>query len=130
MVMMMIMVIGVGVLLTVLSVVMVVLSQVLTVAAIIFAVLNFLVMLVMIILIIVLTKKGKFSRDYLSRLKESPHGVWKYWGMRVLKVALWVVAAWSLVVMALCILCAVIKPLDFLVVDTSKLLFMQCRKIL
>ncbi|MGN0650691.1 MAG: hypothetical protein ACI4KM_09670 [Oscillospiraceae bacterium] len=125
MILMWIIVIGFGIAVTALSAVMVILSQVLTVAAIIFAVLNFLVMLALVIVIIVLTKKGKFSRDFLGRLRESSHGAWKYWGMRILQIVLWVMAVWSLIMTALCILCAVLKPLDFLIVDTSKLCFVM-----
>lgn len=124
MVLMWIIVIGFGIAVTALSIIMVVLSQILTVAAIIFAVFNFLVMLALVIVIIVLTKKGKFSRDFLEKLKESNYGAWKYWGMRILQIALWVMAAWSLIVMVLCILCAVMKPLDALIIDTSKLAFL------
>ena len=124
MVLMWIIVIGFGIAVTALSIIMVVLSQILTVAAIIFAVFNFLVMLALVIVIIVLTKKGKFSRDFLEKLKESNHGAWKYWGMRILQIALWVMAAWSLIVMVLCILCAVMKPLDAFIIDTSKLAFL------
>ena len=92
-------------------------------AAIIFAVLNFLVMLALIILLIVLTKKGKFSRGFLDGLKASQHGAWKYRGMRILQIALWVMAAWSFIIMAVCILCAVMKPLDAFIIDTSKIYY-------
>lgn len=120
MILMWILVFAVTAVVMVLSVAMVVLSQVLTAAAIIFAVLNFLIMLAIVIVLIVLTKKGKFKRDYLQKLKESSHGIWKYWAMRILQVALWVFAVWSFIVMALCILCAVIKPLDSLVEFTAE----------
>ena len=75
------------------------------------AVVSAIVFLVSLILLIVLTKKGKFSKTELERIKSTAHGKLKYVIMRILQVILWVASVGSFIVTALCIVFTVLDPI-------------------
>lgn len=86
-------------------------AAIIKVMVIIAAVVSAFVFLVSLIMLIVLTKKGKFSKAELERIKNSAHGKLKYVIMRILQVVLWVASFGSFIVTALCIVFTVLDPL-------------------
>lgn len=86
-------------------------AAIIKVMVIIAAVVSAFVFLVSLIMLIVLTKKGKFSKAELERIKNTAHGKLKYVIMRILQVILWVASFGSFIVTALCIVFTVLDPL-------------------
>lgn len=86
-------------------------AAIIKVMVIIAAVVSAFVFLVSLIMLIVLTKKGKFSKAELERIKNTAHGKLKYVIMRILQVVLWVASFGSFIVTALCIVFTVLDPL-------------------
>lgn len=75
------------------------------------AVVSAIVFLVSLIMLIVLTKKGKFGKAELERIKNTAHGKLKYILMRILQVILWVASFGSFIVTAMCIVFTAIDPI-------------------
>lgn len=86
-------------------------AAIIKVIVIIAAVVSAIVFLVSLILLIVLTKKGKFSKAELERIKSTAHGKLKYVIMRILQVVLWVASIGSFIVTALCIVFTALDPI-------------------
>lgn len=87
-------------------------AAIIKVIVIIAAVVSAFVFLVSLIMLIVLTKKGKFGRDELERIRNTAHGKIKYILMRILQVILWVASFGSFIVTALCIVFTAIDPIS------------------
>lgn len=75
------------------------------------AVVSAIVFLVSLIMLIVLTKKGKFGRAELERIRNTAHGKIKYILMRILQVILWVASFGSFIITALCIVFTILDPI-------------------
>ena len=86
-------------------------AAIIKVMVIIAAVVSAIVFLVSLIMLIVLTKKGKFGKDELERIRNTAHGKIKYILMRILQVILWVASFGSLIITALCIVFTAIDPI-------------------
>lgn len=86
-------------------------AAIIKVMVIIAAVVSAIVFLVSLIMLIVLTKKGKFGRDELERIRNTAHGKIKYILMRILQVILWVASFGSFIVTALCIVFTILDPI-------------------
>lgn len=86
-------------------------AAIIKVMVIIAAVVSAIVFLVSLIMLIVLTKKGKFGKDELERIRNTAHGKIKYILMRILQVILWVASFGSFIVTALCIVFTALDPI-------------------
>lgn len=86
-------------------------AAIIRVMVIIAAVVSAIVFLVSLILLIVLTKKGKFGRAELERIKSAAHGRLKYVLMRILQVILWIASFGSLILTVLCIVFTALDPI-------------------
>lgn len=86
-------------------------AAIIKVMVIIGAVISAIVFLVSLIMLIVLTKKGKFGKAELERIKSTAHGKIKYILMRILQVILWVASFGSFIITALCIVFTILDPI-------------------
>lgn len=86
-------------------------AAIIKIMVIITAVVSAIVFLVSLILLIVLTKKGKFGKAELERIKSTAHGKLKYVLMRIFQIILWVASFGSFIVTALCIVFTVLDPI-------------------
>lgn len=86
-------------------------AAIIKVMVIIAAVVSAIVFLVSLIMLIVLTKKGKFGKDELERIRNTAHGKIKYILMRILQVILWVASFGSFIITALCIVFTILDPI-------------------
>lgn len=86
-------------------------AAIIKIMVIIAAVISAIVFLVSLILLIVLTKKGKFGKAELERIKSTAHGKLKYVLMRIFQIILWVASFGSFIVTALCIVFTVLDPI-------------------